>query len=109
MSWGEVQQVINQLTQNATSEDFNNAVERIKMFNRKTAHDNNDDNGINQQPQKKLQQLQQLHQRLQKLQPLQRDLQALLPQTTQNRNKPLTLTELVAKMSKVRRPSPLIK
>ena len=32
MSWGEAQRVINQLTPDATAEDFNRAVERIKMI-----------------------------------------------------------------------------
>ena len=43
MSWGEAQQVINQLTPNVTSDDFANALERIRALNLAITDYNRDD------------------------------------------------------------------
>ena len=50
MSWGEAQQVINQLAPNATSGDFNKALEKIKLLNLKTEHNNDDEPKMPQVP-----------------------------------------------------------
>ena len=52
MSWGQAQQVINQLKPNATSDDFKKAVERIKILNLKAGRNVNDiDDGTSQEQQ----------------------------------------------------------
>ena len=38
MSWGEAQQFINQLTPNATSDDFDLALEQIKQHKKRQQH-----------------------------------------------------------------------